>query len=71
MRLTPNVFQKAIHILYVLSFILAGMILAASPSRADSTYARVLFILDGSGSMWGRLDNTPKIVIAKEQLTKL
>lgn len=29
----------------------------------------LLFILDGSGSMWGRMEGQPKIVIAKEVLT--
>ncbi len=31
----------------------------------------LLFILDGSGSMWGRVDNQPKIGIAKEVMTDL
>lgn len=31
----------------------------------------LLFILDASGSMWGRIDDTPKIVIAKEVMSSL
>jgi len=30
-----------------------------------------LFILDASGSMWGRINGKPKIAIAKEVMTKL
>ena len=30
---------------------------------ADAAKSRVLFILDGSGSMWGQVDGQPKINI--------
>ncbi|MCK5769838.1 vWA domain-containing protein [Algiphilus sp.] len=31
----------------------------------------LLFILDASGSMWGRVDDTPKIVVARDVMTEL
>ena len=36
-----------------------------------SAKSNILFILDGSSSMWSRIDNTPKIVIAKKVMTNL
>jgi len=44
------------------------------PSSSDeerSSAARLMFILDASGSMWGQVDGTAKIAIAKEVLTEL
>lgn len=38
---------------------------------ASAAEQNLLFILDGSGSMWGRVDDTPKISIAKEVMTEL
>ena len=38
---------------------------------AGAKGANTLFILDASGSMWGRIDGKPKIAIAKEVLAKL
>ena len=43
----------------------AGPLLAASPR------ANIVFILDGSGSMWGQIEGKAKIDIAKEVLTGL
>ncbi len=43
---------------------------ASTPSSLPEE-RNVLFILDASGSMWGRLDGVAKIVIAKEQLVQL
>ena len=48
-----------------------GLLFAHNPVLAESGSANVLFILDGSGSMWARLDNIEKIVIAKERLSEL
>ena len=42
--------------------------LASSPSRAD---ANLLFILDGSSSMWGQVDGVAKITTAREVLSSL
>ncbi|MBI3675057.1 MAG: VWA domain-containing protein [Proteobacteria bacterium] len=41
------------------------VIVCATPASAGSN---VLFILDGSGSMWERVDGQPKIVLAKKAL---
>ncbi len=35
------------------------------PARQKTTHSKVIFILDGSGSMWGQINGKPKIVIAK------
>ncbi len=42
--------------------------LAASPTGAETN---LVLVLDGSGSMWGQVDGTPKIQTAKETLTRL
>ena len=42
-----------------------------SSKPAGASAAHLVFILDASGSMWGRVDGTPKIDIAKEVLTDL
>ena len=39
-------------------------------AQADAK-SNILFILDGSGSMWAQIDNRPKIAIAKEVMTNL
>ncbi|MGD8387293.1 MAG: VWA domain-containing protein, partial [Desulfobacteraceae bacterium] len=46
---------------------------ASSPSSkpAGASAGHIVFILDASGSMWGQVDGTPKIAIAKEVLTDL
>ncbi len=51
--------------------LLANLILLVAPIVTEASGANVLFILDGSGSMWGRLDNVEKIVIAKETMSEL
>src|SRR3546814_19689455 len=33
--------------------------------------SNLLFILDASGSMWGRVDGEPKIVVAKDVMSRL
>ena len=40
-------------------------------AQAQEARGKVLFILDGSGSMWGRVEGQPKIAIAKEVMTGL
>lgn len=42
--------------------------LAAGQSQPDQN---LLFILDASGSMWGRIGGTPKISVAKQVMSKL
>lgn len=41
----------------------------SSTTRADE--GRVVFILDGSNSMWGRIDGTEKIVVARDVLSEV
>ncbi len=48
--------------------LLSGLILFMSASYASSN---VLFILDGSNSMWAQVDGVPKIVTAKKVLVSL
>lgn len=55
----------------VLALLLVIGICFTSMARASETQAKVLFILDGSGSMWGRIDNQPKISIAKQLMSGL
>ncbi len=44
---------------------------AASPAAASSEPARMVLVLDGSGSMWGQIDGTAKIAIAKEVMADI
>ena len=71
MKSSVNTLLKAIQIFGVCVAILAGVLFVQNPVSAESTGANILFILDGSGSMWGRLDNVEKIVIAKERMIEL
>lgn len=48
-----------------------GVSSAQTQTRGAGQGGKVLFILDGSGSMWGRIENKPKISIAKELMTGL
>ncbi|MCK5544857.1 MAG: VWA domain-containing protein, partial [Desulfobulbaceae bacterium] len=45
--------------------------IAASVDEESATLGNLMFILDASGSMWGQVEGTAKIVIAKEVLTDL
>jgi hypothetical protein len=47
------------------------MITFANPALAQSKGANVIFILDGSASMWGEMENQSKITIAKARMTEL
>ncbi|MGY0798872.1 VWA domain-containing protein [Lysobacter sp. A286] len=40
-------------------------------AKAETRSSNLLFILDASGSMWGRVDGEPKIVVAKEVMSSL
>jgi Ca-activated chloride channel family protein len=44
---------------------------AESPAKAGGSPGNLIFILDASGSMWGQIEGTAKIAIAKEVLTGL
>jgi Ca-activated chloride channel family protein len=52
-------------------FILVLMLLLASSSFAQTPKTRILFLLDGSGSMWGLWEKEQKINVAKRLLTNL
>ena len=63
--LTPS----RLHVLTPLrGLILLLAAFAAAPLSAASGEANVLFVLDLSGSMWGRVEERPKIEIAREVL---
>ena len=47
---------------------LIALVLSASAATANTN---IMFILDGSNSMWGRIDGVPKIATAKNVLTGL
>lgn len=53
---------------FSMAVILAALCTAAFPAKAAPGNT-VLFILDGSGSMWERVDGQPKIVTAKSVMT--
>ena len=50
---------------------IAGFLMAVSFSTISFADTNILFILDGSGSMWGQVDGVPKIQTAKEVLGNL
>ena len=49
-------------------FILMSAILAGSPSHSDEN---VMVVFDGSNSMWGQIDGSAKIEIAREMMENL
>lgn len=52
--------------------VLVGSCLAALAQAADETpKARAMLVLDASGSMWGQINGTPKIVIARQTIADL
>ncbi|MCP5459647.1 MAG: VWA domain-containing protein [Gammaproteobacteria bacterium] len=56
---------------HLLGFVLLVFLLPLSSQAQESGKGNVLFILDASGSMWGQVDQKPKIAIAKEVMTQL
>jgi len=50
----------------VAALISTSMMTASASAKSD-----IMFILDGSGSMWGQIDGVTKIQTAKETMTKL
>lgn len=67
MTFAPN--RKTLLILVVLMSIV--VIVAPVYAQTVQQKSKVLFVLDGSGSMWGRLDGVEKIVVAKKLMTRL
>lgn len=54
----------------VLLTLIAG--LAATPVAAQTeSSGQTMLVLDGSGSMWGRIDDRPKITIAREAVDRM
>ena len=50
--------------------LLAALVLLGAPG-ARAAGSDILFVLDGSGSMWGQIDGVAKIETARETLTRL
>ena len=71
MGASKNAWLKAIQIFGICVAILIEFLFVQNQVSAETIGTNILFILDGSGSMWGRLDNVEKIVTAKEVMTEL
>ena len=72
MRTSGSALLKTVQMFCLCAVILTGCLFVQHSAAAKSAGANVLFILDGSGSMWGRLEgDVEKIVIAKERMTEL
>ena len=53
------------------SALVFGATLAASPVTANDAAERAILVLDASGSMWGQVEGTPKITIARDVIQGL
>jgi Ca-activated chloride channel family protein len=71
MRFTSNSFFKTTLILVVWNIILTVALSFPNAAMAQSKGANVIFILDGSASMWAKMDKQRKIAVAKERMTEL
>ncbi len=71
MNCSAKVLLKTVQVVIACLVILTGFLFVQRPALAETEGANVLFVLDGSGSMWGKINNKEKIVIAKEVLTEL
>lgn len=49
----------------------AALVCATTPAWAQDEAGSAILILDGSGSMWGQIDGTPKIEIARQTLSSV
>lgn len=56
---------------FLSSMVLISSLGIASSQQATDTKEQVMFVLDGSNSMWGQINGTAKISIAKEVMTDL
>ena len=54
-----------------LAALLATLAAAAALPAHGQTSGRTMLVLDGSGSMWGRIDERPKIGIAREAIDSM
>ena len=73
MRILTSTIVCISNMLYCsLMIVTLSMLIFSLPACAESSGANVLFILDGSGSMWARLEgDIEKIVVAKKKMTEL
>lgn len=72
MRHTYLPHQIMWHLILGFSLCFLGIVLAPlGLLAAESGGGNVLFILDGSGSMWGNLEDKKKIAIAKEKMIEV
>lgn len=55
----------------VLAFCTSSLLGLAEPAGAQEVRPRAVVILDGSGSMWGPIEGTPKIEVAQAGLSRL
>lgn len=56
----------------ILSALLIGfMAVVSTPASAQTEPENVILVLDASGSMWGRVDGTEKIVVARNVIGKV
>lgn len=60
-------FSPTVIPLYAIAFLLLGLCSGAHAEPQNN----VIFVLDGSNSMWGQIDGTAKISIAKDVMTDL
>lgn len=60
--------KRFARILKTFGFMLANLLLAVPLQAADS---RLVIVLDASNSMWGQIDTTPKITLARSGLETL
>ena len=60
-------FSPTVIPLYAIAFLLLGLCSSAHAEPQNN----VMFVLDGSNSMWGQIDGTAKISIAKDVMTEL
>jgi hypothetical protein len=49
----------------------AMLVFGIIPSASADTYPEVMLVLDASGSMWGRVNNTPKIQVARKVMREI
>ncbi len=64
--------EEWMRIKYIFLYVALALLLSGiSGAASAATYPEVMFVLDASGSMWGRVNDTPKIEIAREVMGKI